>query len=302
MDYLDRYIDKLTIETNELSELEKVRYVYLNLGRIMSFDLLFYYGNEKNKRRIYKECEYSEEKLCLNLKNGIGICKSISYLLEYILTKLNIKTKTIVDYEDIIYYRHVTNMIYLTDGTKFEVDLQHDLGNIQIHSKTKYFGRGIFTQEQLEQLDLKLNYINENNRYTEEYYYLLEKSLIKVDNLEQKLEFILSNLHVYTDLKTMNYVERKNYYIGFLSKFLTSKDKNHITWMDSYYMTEGPKQYLFCIVLEGKENFVYLFSKELQQFQKYTVEEVADMVQDGLVILGSIPGLKIGKSKKKVLC
>ena len=302
MNYLDNYINKLLIETKEFTELEKVRYVYLDLGKIMSFDPLFYYGNEKNKKRIYKECEYSEEKLCLNLKNGIGICKSISYLLEYVLTKLNIKSKAIVDYSDIVYYHHVTNMIYLTDGTKFEVDLQHDLENIQAHQKTRYFGKGFFSEEKLEQLDLKVNYISEDNRYTEEYYYLLEKSLTKVDNLEQKLEFVLSNINAYTNMKIVSYFERKYYYIRFLSKFLTSKDKNHITWMDSYYMTEGPKQYLFCIVLEGKENFVYLFSKELQQFQKYTVEEVAAMVQDGLVILGSIPGLKIEKSKKKVLC
>ena len=145
MNYLDNYINKLLIETKEFTELEKVRYVYLDLGKIMSFDPLFYYGNEKNKKRIYKECEYSEEKLCLNLKNGIGICKSISYLLEYVLTKLNIKSKAIVDYSDIVYYHHVTNMIYLTDGTKFEVDLQHDLENIQAHQKTRYFGKGFFS-------------------------------------------------------------------------------------------------------------------------------------------------------------
>lgn len=301
MDYLDCYIDKLIVETNGLSELEKVRYVYLDLGKIMSFDLLFYYGNEKNKRRIYKECECSEEKLCYALKNRIGICKSISYLLEYILTKLNIKSKAIVDYSDIVYYHHVTNMIYLTDGTKFEVDLQHDLENIQAHQKTRYFGRNFFTEEKLEQLDLKVHYISEDNRYTEEYYYLLEKSLIKVDNLEQKLEFILANIQVYTNMKMVSYLERKYYYIRFLSKFLTSKDKNHITWMDSYYMTDGPKQYLFCIALEGKENFVYLFSKKLQRFQKYTLEEITAMVQEGLVILGSIPGLKIENNKKKVL-
>ena len=92
MDYLDNYINKLLIQTKEFTELEKVRYVYLDLGKIMSFDLLFYYGNEKNKRKIYKECESKEEKLANALKSGIGICKSIAYLLEYILTKLNIKT------------------------------------------------------------------------------------------------------------------------------------------------------------------------------------------------------------------
>ncbi len=301
MDYLDNYINKLLIQTKEFTELEKVRYVYLDLGKIMSFDLLFYYGNEKNKRKIYKECESKEEKLANALKSGIGICKSIAYLLEYILTKLNIKTKSIVDYGDIVYYRHVTNMIYLTDGTKFEVDLQHDLENIQAHQKTRYFGKGFFSEEKLEQLDLKVNYISEDNRYTEEYYYLLEKSLTKVDNLEQKLEFVLSNINAYTNMKKVNYLERKYYYIRFLSKFFTQKEKNHIAWMDSYYMGEGLKSYSLCIILEGKENFIYLFSEDLQKFQKYTLNEIANMVQNGLVILGNIPGLKIEEQKKKVL-
>lgn len=303
MDALDQYINKIKEQTREFNELETVRYVYIDLGRIMSFDPSFFFGNEKNRIQIYKDCDRNKEKLNEYLEDGIIICRSISYVLEHILAKLDIHVETIIDDDEHVYYSHVLNMVILKDGSSFLIDLQHDLENLQIHSRTKYFGSGVFSKEELEALDMKVGYITEDNTYTEDYFYMLKQALNSDIPLNQKVEFILSNLNVYTDISNMKYVERKNYYCHFVQKFITSKEKNKIHFYDCYQMKAGPKEYQLCIVVEMTcHNNIYLYSNKSQSFDEYSLEEIVLLVKNGLVILGNIPGLKkyLNQSKQKI--
>lgn len=49
MSLLEKYVEKVKEKTVNYSELEKIRYVYIDLGQKFSFDLDFSFGNTKTK-------------------------------------------------------------------------------------------------------------------------------------------------------------------------------------------------------------------------------------------------------------
>lgn len=299
----ESFIQNIIFQTQDYSELEKVRYVYIMLGKIMSFDTQFSYGNEKTRNNIYTMCHNDEKSLNSYFENKVGICKSIAYLFAYILKKMNICVKVIIEKEEDIIYQHVTNIVVLQNGIHLELDLQHDLKNIQVNMKTQHFGNGEIDEEQLKKIDKKIGYIKENSDYTENYFYMLQKALNNQVNFQEKIKFILSNVNVYADTKNMGYVERKHYYCYFIMKFLTEKEKNKIDFIDCYQMKNGPKKYQLCVIVDiGNNNCeIYIYSDELHKFIKYSLEEISDFVKEGFVFLGNIPGFKRNMGNKKLI-
>ena len=51
MSLLEKYVERIKQKTEEYSELEKIRYVYIDLGQKFSFDLDFSFGNTKTKNK-----------------------------------------------------------------------------------------------------------------------------------------------------------------------------------------------------------------------------------------------------------
>lgn len=301
MEELDKFVEEIKSKKNEYTELELVRYVYILLGQNMSFDLQFFYGNNTCRNKVYKNS--TRENIGKNFKNKTVICKSLAYLFEYILKKLDISVETVIDYEDGPYY-HVSNIIILKDGTKLPVDLQHDLENIQVRYRTKYFGKNILTKQQLEKIDTKIGYISENNNYTEEYFYLLKKALSSNMSLIDKIRFIIKNVNVYIDISNIKYIEKRRYYYYFVQMFITKKEKNKVHFIDAYQMKNGPKEYRLCIVIEmpDSDNITFLYSDEKQTFEEYSLEELSRLIKDGLVLLGNIPGIRkyMNNNKQKM--
>ena len=87
MSNLSEYIEKVKEykkKNQNISEEELIRYVYLDLGKRFSFDLSFSFGNTKTKKRIYANSK-KEEDLDKAMESNIIICKSVSYIVEYIL-------------------------------------------------------------------------------------------------------------------------------------------------------------------------------------------------------------------------
>lgn len=96
MSILTKYIEKLKNEISQIediTDIEIMRYVYIDLGRKMNFDLNYTFGNIKEKNRIYNKF-VNEEELNRVLETQTIICKSLAYLLERILKEFNIKIRT----------------------------------------------------------------------------------------------------------------------------------------------------------------------------------------------------------------
>lgn len=140
MSNLDDYIEKTKkyIKENNLTETEIIRYVYLDLGKRFSFNLDFNFGKAKDRVQIYRKNNRSFYELNECMENNTIICRSVAYILEYILDKLGINIIS-SELDDNKSYPHVHNIVDTTDYGRFVIDLQRDLGNIQSHSRTRFF-------------------------------------------------------------------------------------------------------------------------------------------------------------------
>ena len=97
MSKLTEYIKELknnVAQKGNLSEIEIIRYVYINLGKKMDFDLNYTFGNKKEKEKIFQKV-IDDEELEKVFEAHTAICKSLSYLLEKILKEFNIDARTI---------------------------------------------------------------------------------------------------------------------------------------------------------------------------------------------------------------
>ena len=97
MSKLTEYIDilKENISMKEdMSEIDVIRYVYIDLGRKMDFDLNYTFGNSKLKTKIYNKV-VDEEELENIIQTHTAICKSISYLLKRILKEFDVDIKVV---------------------------------------------------------------------------------------------------------------------------------------------------------------------------------------------------------------
>ena len=81
----------------------------------------------------------------------------------------------------------------------------------------------------------------------------------------------------------------------------SKEEKYKINMIDCYRENDGKKNYELCIVVNvkgGKD--IYLFSDETNSFRKMTLEEFAEQIENGLVNLQGIQGLKqVLKSRKQ---
>lgn len=312
MSNLEAYIEKVKKETQGLNDIEKLRYVYIDLGKRFAFDLDFSFGNTKSKQKIYHKSgtlDGIEE----GLENNVIICKTLAKMYEHIMNGLGINLKTIVDDSDSRKYPHVYNILKDKDGKTYIFDLQEDMRNIKAQLRTQYFGipiedgeQELISRAELDQIDKKQGHISEKSYYTDEYLDLIKMHLPMFEDFGQKVQFVLENSEAYTNPK-MGYADRKwrmEDLIGNENKdglLFSKEEKYKINMIDCYREIEGKKHYELCIVVNvkgGKD--IYLFSDETNSFRKMTLEEFAEQIENGLVNLQGIQGLKqVLKSRKQ---
>ena len=271
MSSLEKYVEKVKKETEGFSNIEKLRYIYWDLGSKFAFDLDFSFGNSKTRKQIYDHSR-SEDDLNRCLENNTAICKSIAYIFSYVMKELGVNIESVIDEEDFRKCPHIYNVFITEDGRKYRFDLQEDMRNIKAQLRTQYFGIPIPMFE----------------------------------DFGQKVQFVLENSEAYTNPE-MGYADRKwrmEDLIGNENKdglLFSKEEKYKINMIDCYREIEGKKNYELCIVVNvkgGKD--IYLFSDETNSFRKMTLEEFAEQIENGLVNLQGIQGLKqVLKSRKQ---
>ncbi len=199
----------------DLSDIEKVRYMYLNCGDSFTYDRDYIYlgMNEKSKETYEKEFIWpdinnneSEERIkaiCTQIVDGIN--SAINTMANKVKTdeKINARKVGYVDGEQY----HVATLVDIGKDTYF-LDLYKDLYRIQRGMKTKYFApsESVLEQEkskhkslkeQLEgvdckslsddeimQMDKKCGY-NKNGIYIEDAIKYLKEEMQDEENLKQ---------------------------------------------------------------------------------------------------------------------
>lgn len=297
MSSLNNYIAYVKKEVKDLSEIEKIRWIYIDLGKRFSFDLKFAYGGVSQQRRIYKSSSRSRT-LEECFENNIGICKSIALIFEKVLKANNIKCITKGSFDDDNLCPHVNNLITLKDGTSFTADLQQDLQNIQTRSTTKRFGirtdtgDPILSRFEMEQIDKKIGYIGPERYYSDEYLYLLKSDMRLFEKFSDMAEFVITNLEpIYdTDIK---YMERKGRHERLLRSLFSTGELKKIHQLDCYYKRGNERDYIPCIYVDSdNQTDIYMFDKEEQRYKKVSMEDFVQKKENGLIHSHGIPRLR----------
>lgn len=306
MSSLEKYIEEVKENTENFSDIEKLRYVYLDLGKRFSFNLDFSFGNSETKKKIYNKSHKSNE-LEQSMENNTIICKTSSTIYEFIMKKLGINIKTETDDMDTRKYPHTYNVVTTKENKKYLFDLQEDMRYIKAHLRTQRFGismqkddkEPIINRFELEQIDKKLKYITNELYYTDEYLELIKNNMKMFDDFSEKVQFALENIEAYNN-SNMKYADRKwrmEDLIGCDNKeglLFSQKERNKIHLIDCYIENNGKRDYKLCMAVDKKDDTdIYIFSEDTNSFEKKTLKEFAQMTEnDGLVNLQKIKNLR----------
>ncbi len=157
---------------NNLTEIEKIRWLYVKLGYVFSYNLDIL----KDDNAYIIDVDYKlggDTPIC-----RFQTCHQISYLLVQIFNLLNINSKVVV--RDIprrnYSVDHEAVGVFLETGEKFLLDLTLDLYLIQSGCQTKEFGHSsdsestydILSLKEVAKIDSKLNLIPKNGYLNDE--------------------------------------------------------------------------------------------------------------------------------------
>lgn len=225
----------------EWSALEKIRYVYIELGKILYKNTDFFFSVDNklgDKNLTIEEIEkiYDDKKDSGDLK---VICRSAAYILQKVYDILGIKSELIKSNNNIINYEdedkdksleinHWFLAAYDEDGKAYFLTLASDLPYIQMGMQTKHFATNIpytktqkngnviqvycgdeikhtvLKDEQLRRIDMNIGYLKNYYNYDENYRLSNNVSLNYTDAAIAMLANELKGNKLYYDIEIQN--------------------------------------------------------------------------------------------------
>lgn len=240
-DIIERMIDKIP---NNFSTLEKVRYVYIFLGRLLSLDINSM--EEKNDIISLTTMGNTQNIWGALVKRKITR-KTSSILLMYVYSRMGIKCERV--YNGI--NGSVANKIYLDDDNFIVVSLADDMGNIQGKFRTMYFDN--YNDDRV--IDKKIGYIKD--KYMDE---IIDTALGKISYTEENvLEEILSKSSAVLDIKVVGVYELCEIYRKIFKMYCPNYDIriNNLYVSRNYYQKEH-----FIVISYGDRMYSYNYSKD----------------------------------------
>lgn len=280
-----------------LSDLEKARFVYLELGKMVSFNEEYWFGNNKIKNKIYKSQTKIED--LKDIKNNKIICVSLSNLYNYMMGRIGIKAVQAHDVND---SRHVYSEFEI-DGKRYKADLQKDLHFIQTKRRTWEFGEidvsvadSEVNTEEIEKIDAKIGYSYQGEKNFRRLIANIENEIKKVDELDKKMNIILNKISEYEDISKMEYSEKIWYYYYIIKRMLTLQEKKRECENQLYTEDNDKRKYTCCISVLKRDGEFYrmIYSEKNGKFIPVEDEILIELIEDGLKTCRNekIPGLK----------
>lgn len=286
-----------------LTQIEQARYIYLQLGKLFTFDEKYWLGNSKTRRTIYRAAKKVHSPK--DLKSNKVICVSISNTYISLLEKMGIEAEAVHAEDDLHVYT-----IFKIDGVEYEADLQRDMKFIQAHRKTRSFGREpdystrkLISDEQMQEMDDKFGYTYEGDEYLAILIDRLRDKLELLPNMEQKIKYALKKIERYEADTDMGFVEKMLYYEMILPDVLSSKESKKVQIMDMYVEEDGERKYTCCISANKEKNeYVrYMYSEKTGTFLPIDEQELIKLMSEGLRTVGNkkIQGLRKIEEKSR---
>ena len=269
---------------DDLTDLEKVRYIYINLGKIFCYDYRIILDesvvNEKidyesNEIGRYKTCYQISEILSTFINGLIPTCKA--KVIERTIPGRRFNNE------------HVATEVEFKDGLKIILDLTLDLANIQGGLKTKEFGYSsnskneydIISLRECAEMDKKLGFITE--KYTDDY---IDEFLDSINNFDfkdktpiEKLEYkILKAKELFAkDFKGAHEATRYIYIL--LNKILSPQELSCLKQYNLSYNNSNEFN-LMSIYSFDDYGLYYSFSNELG-FIKVNSTIISNLLKNG---------------------
>lgn len=284
-----------------LTQIEQARYIYLQLGKLFTFDEKYWLGNSKTRRTIYRAAKKVHSPK--DLKSNKVICVSISNTYISLLEKMGIEAEAVHAEDDLHVYT-----IFKIDGVEYEADLQRDMKFIQAHRKTRSFGREpdystrkLISDEQMQEMDDKFGYTYEGDEYLAILIDRLRDKLELLPNMEQKIEYALKKIENFEADTDMGFVEKMLYYEMILPDVLSSKESKKVQIMDMYVEKDGERKYTCCISANKEKNeYVrYMYSEKTGTFLPIDEQELIKLMSEGLRTVGNRKIQGLGKIEEK---
>jgi len=305
-----------------LSELEKLAYIEVEVAKHISFDEKYIWGDIGTKEKIYKLAKEQAKKPPKEIKRKI-ICVTMAELFGYVVKELGfdvkyqtrapgfeIKTgdndifKSISDKKQ----QHVCVLVGLSNGNFIETDIQDDLARLQTRSRPKAFGMHrhgskyengvtleILDKELIEKTFRKVYKLAERERFTDEYI-MVFAGMLRCQNKTpiEMLEFFMNDPKIQEQLQTARCVEANKLHKAILhvcydisvegKQFL--KNENQAILEECVLSTEdNQKRYSFCLYAEDSEQQTFwVYSKKARKMVKLSREEIAALKQKTMKI------------------
>ena len=271
-----KFVDLLKDIPEGLTDLEKARWLYLKLGKTITYDMNVFYLRDEVLGDVYNQ------KVNINSYESTHlICKSISEIYIDLLKELSIKSK-LVEVSHEYQFNHVGTRIELENDLIIFTDLTLDLYRIQTGMRTLNFAYtspgddyDILSRRELREIDNKLGYTFRGvylddfidfvsgeltNKEKVQRYLLDGKDISEFDTSEivsRKINFLLK--HVLPS--NLGYVESRNLLLDVLGRCLTNEEKNIVKQYDLLKDKKDGTTVDFanCIKIDdGKNNIFYL--------------------------------------------
>ncbi|MCI8760601.1 MAG: hypothetical protein HFJ34_05750 [Clostridia bacterium] len=272
---------------DEENEIKRALYLYVELGKMKSFDENYYFGNSQTRRRIYDLAEKLENNIEEIARKRKIICVSLTHLYCNIAREFGIYAVASSPEEG----GHINPIVRTKNRGTFVADLQLDLENIQTKSRLQHFEyKGNLSKESKERFDkdtitqmlIEIGYIKDEREYKDEEVKKL-KEKAKEKNPHEALKIVLEDEGLYRGNEDMESIEIDKFYRGMLKGVLPHFMGKKVFVFNCYRENEEKQRdYTLCAFSEEDGIRPYIFSKRDRRFLKVDIPKLKELQESGL--------------------
>lgn len=246
---------------NNLNDLEKSKYIYISLGKILGYDInTIYEKNETFNLNIVNTINNIWGALANYKATNQSFCKI--YL--YICSILNIKCEIITINNN----GFLCNKLQIEDSTLI-VDLTSDIPFIQANFKTRHFSN---YNNEIE-LDKKIGYLFDEYNEVK-----IEKKVRNISDKEEKFVFkFLEDTE-----KIINIIKLKPIELGIIYDILFNKYyPNSNIKINNLYINNNYKKEHFILISHNEEHYSYNYNRK--EFINISEKELIDNIENNKI-------------------
>lgn len=295
-----------------LSDIEKARYIYIELGKRISYNLHYSYATDYR----YIMDTYTDFFTVNSVDNKYDdkiflICTQASQLLSELLSSAHVRNR-IVGYDP--ESEHHVDVVIMVDGKEYCLNIIQDAAYIQKNFRTRYFATqpqekdspmyDTIPVEELDRIDKKLGLVP-FGMYTDEIVEQLKKDItnpevvrevlmqdkefykgLKMEDaiLKFKLDIIYRSIPNNKDPETaLNLRELKIFYNELFNSLLTKEEKEKITHCDFYDPTKKYDFSTFATLHLSDREIYYACDSTTRQYTEVSEEEVKKLVKRKII-------------------